>query len=59
MKALFAQKGAHLDISILTTDKAQDFIQTHTAILDSTFQKVEMSDLMRQRLSRSNYVFSA
>ncbi len=58
MKALFRQKGAHLDISILTTDKAQDFIQTHTAILDSTFQKVEMSDLMRQRLSRSNYVFS-
>ncbi len=58
MKALFRQKGAHLDISILTTDKAQDFIQAHTAILDSTFQKVEMSDLMRQRLSRSNYVFS-
>ncbi len=58
MKALFRQKGAHLDISILTTDKAQDFINTHTAILDSTFQKVEMSDLMRQRLSRSNYVFS-
>ncbi len=58
MKALFRQKGAHLDISILATDKAQDFINTHTAILDSTFQKVEMSDLMRQRLSRSNYVFS-
>ena len=58
MKALFAQKGAHLNIDILATDKAQDFIETHTAILDSTFEQTKMSDLMRQRLSRSNYIFS-
>ena len=27
-------------------------------MLDSTFQKVEMSDKMRERLTRSNYIFS-
>ncbi len=58
MRALFRQKGAQLDISILASDKAQDFIATHAGVLDSSFRKVEMSELMRQRLARSNYVFS-
>lgn len=58
MRALFRQKGAQLDISILASDKAQDFIATHADVLDASFRKVEMSDLMRQRLARSNYVFS-
>ena len=58
MKALFHQKGAQLDISILATDKAQDFIDTHASILDSTFEKMKMSDRMRERLTRSNYIFS-
>ena len=58
MKALFHQKGAQLDTSILATDKAQDFIDTHASILDSTFEKMKMSDRMRERLTRSNYIFS-
>ena len=58
MKALFRQKGAQLDIDILASDEAQDFITTHAGILDSSFEKVEMSDLMRERLTRSDYIFS-
>lgn len=58
MSALFKQEGANLDISILASDEAQDFISAHASVLDSTFQKVEMSDTMRRRLQRSNYIFS-
>lgn len=58
MKGLFRQKGAQLDINILASNEAQEFITTHAGILDAGFQKVEMSDLMRQRLTRSNYIFS-
>lgn len=58
MSALFKQEGVKLDISILASDEAQDFINTHAATLDSTFQKVEMSDAMRRRLQRSDYIFS-
>lgn len=58
MKGLFRQKGAQLDINILASNEAQDFITTHAGILDGGFQKVEMSDKMRERLTRSNYIFS-
>lgn len=58
MSALYKQEGANLDINILASDEAQQFINTHAAVLDSTFQKVEMSDGMRQRLQRSDYIFS-
>jgi SPP1 gp7 family putative phage head morphogenesis protein len=58
MKGLFRQKGAQLDINILASDEAQEFITTHAGILDGGFQKVEMSDKMRERLTRSNYIFS-
>ncbi len=58
MKGLFRQKGAQLDISILASDETQNFIQEHAAVLDSTFQKVKMSDKMRERLTRSDYIFS-
>lgn len=58
MKGLFRQKGAQLDINILASDEAQEFITTHAGVLDAGFQKVEMSDKMRERLTRSNYIFS-
>ena len=58
MKGLFRQKGAQLDINILASDEAQEFITTRAGILDAGFQKVEMSDKMRERLTRSNYIFS-
>ena len=58
MEALFRQKGAQLDINILASDEAQDFINTHAGILDSTFEQVRMSNKMRERLTRSDYIFS-
>lgn len=58
MKALYGQKGAQLDINILASDEAQDFINAHAGILDSTFEQVRMSDKMRERLTRSDYIFS-
>lgn len=58
MSALFRQKGATLDINILASDEAQNFISTHADILDKAFQKVPMTEAMRQRLTRSDYIFS-
>lgn len=58
MKGLFRQKGAQLDINILASDEAQEFITTHAGVLNAGFQKVGMSDKMRERLTRSNYIFS-
>ena len=58
MKALFHQKGAQLDIGILASDEAQDFINTHAGVLDSSFEQVKMTPKMRERLTRSNYIFS-
>lgn len=58
MKALFKQDGATLDISILASKEGQDFINAHARTLDTSFKQVEMSDAMRRRLTRSNYIFS-
>lgn len=58
MKILYKVEGAQFRIEILKTTKIQEFIEAHAAVLDSSFQKVEMSDTMRQCLERSNYIFS-
>lgn len=58
MKTVFSQKEAQFSIELLETPKVQEFIGTHAHILDTSFEKVEMSDLMRKRLTRSNYIFS-
>lgn len=58
MRALYKEEGASLRIGILAEPAAQEFIGAHADALDSSLRKVEMSDIMRQRLSRSNYVFS-
>ena len=58
MQTLFRQQGAHFDIEVLETPQMQKFIETHASVLDSSFEKVKMSDLMRRRLTRSNYIFS-
>lgn len=47
-----------MDIDILASNEAQEFIETHAAVLDSSFSRVEMSDAMRRRLTRSDYIFS-
>ena len=59
MRRLHAtQRGAALNISILAEPEAQAFIEAHAATLDSSFAQVPMSDTMRSRLQRSDYVFS-
>ena len=58
METLYKQEGANLNITILETPKTQAFIEAHAGALDSSFKQVEMSDLMRRRLERSNYIFS-
>lgn len=58
MQALFKQEGASLDIDLLASDEAQDFIRTHATVLDSSFRQVEMSSAMRRHLTESDYVFS-
>lgn len=58
MSALFSEKGAHMKVSILTDERVQDFINTHAEALNTGMARVEMSDGMRQRLQRSNWVFS-
>lgn len=59
MKAMYvSQQGANMKIEIMETPEVQKFVETHAAHLDSSFQKVDMSDAMRSRLQRSDYVFS-
>ena len=58
MKTVFSQKGAQFTVELLESPKVQEFIGAHAKVLDTSFEKVEMSDLMRKRLTRSNYIFS-
>ena len=58
MKALFREQGANLEINILASEEAQDFMEAHASVLDSSFRQVEMSEAMRKRLQRSDYIFS-
>ena len=58
MRTLYSQEGAQFRIEVLAEPKVQDFIKAHAGALDSTFRRVEMSDAMRRRLERSNYIFS-
>ena len=58
MKAVFRHDGNHLNVEIMASPQVQKFIDTHSGILDSSFKQVKMSDSMRRRLSRSNYIFS-
>ena len=58
MKTLYKEQGSQLRIELLETPKMQEFIETHADALNSGFQQVKMSDAMRMRLQRSNYIFS-
>lgn len=58
MAALYKEEGATLRIGLLAEPEAQAFIGAHAGALDSSFKAVEMSDTMRRRLQRSDYVFS-
>ena len=51
MSALFRQKGATLDINILASDEAQNFILTHADILDKAFQSTSSPPTRRRTSS--------
>ena len=58
MHALFKEKGAEFRVEIVAEPEVQEFIGAHASVLDSSFEKVKMTDAMRRRLTRSNYIFS-
>lgn len=58
MRAMFRSSGSQFSIDIVADPAVQEFIGSHAAALDSSMQKVEMSETMRRRLTRSNYIFS-
>lgn len=58
MHILYKVEGSQFRVEILEKPQMQEFINTHAKALDSSFQQVEMSDIMRQRLQQSNYIFS-
>lgn len=58
MKVLFQQEGSCFSINIMADKDVQKMIETHSSVLNGSFRQVEMSEAMRKRLERSNYVFS-
>lgn len=58
MKAVYKTEGAELAIDILSAPQIREFMDAHAVALDSSFEKVDMSDAMRRRLQRSNFIFS-
>lgn len=58
MQTLYKVEGAQFRIEIVEKPKIQNFIKAHAEVLDDSFEKVEMSDTMRKRLQRSDYIFS-
>ena len=58
LKAMFRQEGSTFTVDILGNKDVQEFISTHATMLNNSFKQVEMSDKMRERLTRSNYIFS-
>lgn len=57
MKAVFNQNGSSFSIDIMADGNVQNLIEAHTDVLNRNIERLEMSDLMRQRLTRSNYIF--
>lgn len=58
MQTLYNLKGSELRIEVLAKPKVQEFIEAHASVLDSGFRQVEMSEAMRRRLTRSDFIFS-
>ena len=58
MKVVFNQKGSSFSIDIMADKNVQSLIEAHATVLDRNIERLEMSDIMRQRLQRSNYIFS-
>ncbi len=47
MSVLHSEEGASLRMEILDRPEVEGFIDTHAGILDSSFDRVDMSDSMR------------
>ena len=58
MKVVFKQKGSSFSIDIMADKNVQKLIEAHADVLNRNIQRVEMSETMRKRLTRSNYIFS-
>lgn len=58
MKAAYNSAGAQLSIDILAEPQVREFIDAHAGVLDSSFERTPMSDAMRRRLQRSDFIFS-
>lgn len=58
IQTLYKLEGAQFCIDVLAKPKVQEFIEAHASALDSSFQKIEMSEGMRRHLQQSNYIFS-
>lgn len=58
MKAAYNSAGAQLSIDILAEPQVREFIDAHAGVLDSSFERTSMSDAMRRRLQRSDFIFS-
>lgn len=58
MKAVYKTAGAELAIDIISAPQVREFMTAHAVALDSSFEKVNMSEAMRRRLQRSNFIFS-
>ena len=58
MRSLFNEKGSECRVELVADPAVQEFVGAHASALDSAFEKVEMSEAMRRRLTRSNYIFS-
>ena len=58
MRAVYNSDGAELSVDILADPRVREFIDTHAGVLDSSFERTPMSEQMRRRLHRSDWIFS-
>lgn len=58
MKAAYNNSGSELSIEILADPQVREFIDAHAGVLDSSFERTSMSEAMRRRLQRSDFIFS-
>lgn len=58
MKTVYKTGNAQFSIDLLSTPQVREFVESHASVLDSSFESVPMSDAMRRRLRRSDYIFS-
>ena len=58
MTALYKESGSSLRIEILKNSEVSKFIDDHARVLDNSFEFTKMSDLMKQRLKESDWMFS-